>query len=57
MAQWFKNPTSVLGEVDSIPVLTEWVRDPPLPQAEVWSQMLLRYFIGMAGVGQLQYSR
>ena len=44
MAQQVKNPTSSHEELDSIPALAQWVKDPALPQAVVGcrSQMQLR---------------
>ena len=35
MAQGLRTPTSIHEEVDSIPGLTQWVRDPVLPGAVV----------------------
>ena len=32
VAQRVKNPASINGDVDSIPGLTKWVKDPPLLQ-------------------------
>ena len=31
VAQWVKNPTSIHEEMDSIPGLTQWLKDPVLP--------------------------
>ena len=44
VAQQVKNPTSSHEELDSIPALAQWVKDPALPQAVVGcrSQMQLR---------------
>ena len=33
MAQQVKNPVSIHEEVGSISGLTQWIKDPPLPQA------------------------
>ena len=33
MTQWVKNPTNIHEEEDSIPGLTQWVKDLALPQA------------------------
>ena len=34
VAQWVKNPTSIHKDMDLIPGLTQWVKDPALPQTE-----------------------
>ena len=34
MVQWVKNPTSVCEDVGLVPGLSQWVKDPALPQAE-----------------------
>ena len=33
VAQWVKNATNIHKDVGSIPALTQWVKDPALPQA------------------------
>ena len=35
VAQQVKNPTSIHEDMGSIPVLTQWVKDSPLPQVAV----------------------
>ena len=33
VAQWVRNLTSIYEDVDSIPVLSQWVKDLVLPQS------------------------
>ena len=33
VAQWVRNLTSIYEDVDSIPVLSQWVKDLALPQS------------------------
>ena len=35
VAQQVKNPTSIQEDADSIPGLSQWIKDLALPQAEV----------------------
>ena len=41
VAQRVTNPITIHEDMDSIPGLTQWVKDPLLPQAVVRSQTLL----------------
>ena len=58
MAQWAKNQTSVCEDVDSIPVLAQWVKDLALLQAAVYvTNVCCGYGCG-CGIGwqlQLQF--
>ena len=53
MAHWVKNQTSIHEDLSSIPGLTQWVKDPVMPQAtaQVAHMAQIRSYCG-CGVGQ-----